>query len=32
VDGYYSVYAAAISLFWLLPVYLISRFYFKKER
>lgn len=29
---FYSVYAAGLSLFWLLPVYLISRFYFKKER
>ena len=32
ISGYHSVYGAAISLVWLLPVYLISRFYFKKER
>lgn len=27
-----SVYAAAMGLFWLIPVHFVSRFYFKKER
>ena len=29
---FYSVYSAAVSLVWLLPVALISRFYFQKEK
>ena len=30
--GFHSVYGAALGLFWLLPVSLIARIYFKKER
>ena len=29
---FFSVYGAAIGLFWLVPVYALSRFYFRKER
>ena len=29
---FFSVYGAAIGLFWLLPVYALSRLYFRKER
>jgi hypothetical protein len=32
IPTFFSVYSAGLSLLWLLPVYVISRFYFKKER
>ena len=32
VGGFHSVYGAALGLFWLIPVFLTSGIYFKKER
>ena len=32
IPTFFSVYSAGLSLLWLLPVYIISRSYFKKER